>query len=130
MQLTRCKDQDHETLEESYGELARSADGFNRECGEAMLGLLARLRALPGEKPVFGLTSHHRLLLLAEDSHQSPSFVIVSALCKHEYHIEALLPESTAPWPGAYVRGVARTEDEAVEMIETAMTLSEGWDSP
>lgn len=92
-----------------------------------MLSLLARLRALPGDKPVFGITSHRRLLLLAEDSHQSPKFVSVSILCKIEYHIEALLPEWAAPWPGAYVRGFARTEDEAVEMIVTAMNVSEGW---
>lgn len=127
MQLTRCKDQDYDTLDEEYGKLARGDDAFNRERGAAMLDLLARLRALPGDKPVFGVTSHRRLLLLAEDSHQSPKFIIVSVLGKFEYHIEALPPEWAAPWPVAYVRGFARTEDEAVEMIVTAMNVSEGW---
>ena len=127
MQLTRCKNQAYDTLDEEYGKLARSDDAFNRERGAAMLDLLARLRALPGDKPAFGLTSHHRLVLLAEDSYKSPWFVIVSALDKFNYAIEALLPEWAAPWPVAFVRGEARTADEATEMIVTAMTVSEGW---
>ncbi len=101
MQLTRCKDQDYDTLEEEYGKLAYGDDAFNRGRGTAMLGVIARLRALPGDKPVFGLTSHRRLVLLAEDSHQSPWFVIVSALDTCNYAIEALLPEWAAPWPVA-----------------------------
>ena len=127
MQLTRCKDQDYDTLEEEYGKLARGDDAFNRGRGTAMLGVIARLRALPGDKPVFGLTSHHRLVLLAEDSYKSPGFVIVSGVYTLNYTIEARLPEWAAPWPAAYVRGEAQTEDEAVEMIVTAMTVSEGW---
>lgn len=127
MQLTRCKDQTYDTLEEEYGKLARSDDAFNRESGATMLDLLARLRALPGDKPAFGLTSHHRLVLLAEDSYKSPWLVIVSALGNFSYGIEARLPEWAAPWPAAYVRGEARTEDDAVEMIVTAMNVSEGW---
>lgn len=127
MQLTRCKDQDYDTLDGEYGKLARCDDALSRERGAMMLGLLARLRAVPDDKRVFGVTSHRRLLLLAEDSHRSPAFVIVSVLGKSEYHIEALLPEWAAPWPDAYVRGFARAEDEAVEMVMTAMKVSEGW---
>lgn len=128
MQLTRCKDQDYDTLDGEYEKLARCDDALSRERGAKMLGLLARLRAVPDDKRVFGVTSHRRLLLMAEDSHQSPKFVIVSVLSKFEYHIEALLPEWAAPWPVAYVRGFAQTEDEAVEMVLTAMTVSEGWE--
>lgn len=51
----------------------------------------------------------------------------MSALDTFNYAIEALLPEWAAPWPAAYVRGEAQTEDEAVERIVTAMTVSEGW---
>jgi hypothetical protein len=46
---------------------------------------------------------------------------------KREYSIEYLLPARLEPWPHAYVRGEAHSEDEAVEMIVTAMARSEGW---
>lgn len=127
MQLTRCKDQNQQTLEQFYGDNARDGDGFDRARGEAMLDLIARLRALPGNERAFGLTSHQRLVLLAEDSYTSPWYVVIAVLDRHNYHIEYLMPEHAAPWSGAYVRGECRTEDDAVEMIETAMDLCEGW---
>lgn len=127
MHLTRCQDQKRQTLEEFYTEPAQSAEPVSREGGEAMLDLLARLRALPDERRVYGLTSLYRLCLLAQDTWKSPWFVIVSALDKQNYHIEYLMPERDAPWPHAYVRGEARSEDEAVRMILIAMEKSEGW---
>jgi hypothetical protein len=76
---------------------------------------------------LFGLTSHYRLCLRAQDTPEAAWFVIVSALDKWNYYVEYLMPQSMAPWPGAYVRGEARSEDEAVKMILTAMEKSEGW---
>lgn len=124
MHLTRCQDQKRQTLEEFYTE---PSEPVTREGGQAMLALLARLRALPDERCVYGLTSLYRLCFLAEDTWKSPWFVIVAALDKRNYHIEYLMPERDAPWPRAYIRGEARSEDEAVQMILTAMERSEGW---
>ncbi|MFT3788027.1 MAG: hypothetical protein QM770_17960 [Tepidisphaeraceae bacterium] len=129
MRLTRCKDQKSKTLEEFYGELVREDGYVGREGGKAMLDLIGRLRVLPDNRLVFGLTSHARLVLLAEDTYESPWFVIVSALDKRNYFVEYLMTESVAPWPGAYVRGECRSEDDAVRMIETAMDRCEGWRS-
>lgn len=123
MQLTRCQDQKRKTLEEFY----TSTDPVCQEGCKAMLDLIARLRALPDERLVYGLTSLYRLCLLAEDTWKSPWFVIISALDKRNYHVEYLMPERAAPWPRAYVRGEARSEDEALQMIMTAMEKSEGW---
>ncbi len=92
-----------------------------------MLDLMARLRTLPDTRQVFGLTSHHRLCLLAADSYQSPWFVIISALDKRNYFVEYLMPKSIAPWPHAYVRGEARSEDDALQMVVTAIEKSAGW---
>jgi hypothetical protein len=128
MHLTRCQDQNRQTLEEFYTEPAQSGEPVSREGGETMLDLLAALRALPDERHVFGLTSHHRLCLLAQDTSRSPWFVIISALDKRNYSVEYLMPASIAPWPQAYVRGEARSEGEAVKMILTAMERSQGWD--
>jgi hypothetical protein len=57
----------------------------------------------------------------------SPWFVIISALDKRNYSVEYLMPERVAPWSQAYVRGEARSEDDAVQMVVTAMEKSEGW---
>lgn len=127
MHLTRCRDQKSNTLDEFYTEISEHDGAVDRGIGEAMLSLLARLRALPDERCVWGLTSHYRLCLLAEDRSETPSFVTVVALDKRDYYVEYLMPERVAPWPLAYVRGEARSEDEAVQMILTGMENSEGW---
>ena len=127
MEIIRCQDQGHQTLEEFYTQVGQGDNHVSREGGKAMLGLIARMRALPGGFKVYGLTSHHRLCLLAADTYQSPRFVVVSALDPRNYSVEYLMPAQSAPWPGAYVRGEAHSEDEALEMIVTAMERSEGW---
>jgi hypothetical protein len=128
MHLVRCSDQKSATLDSFYAELTTSENTVTREIGKTMLDLITRLRALPDERRVYGLTSHYRLCLLAEDSYTSPWFVIVSTLDNRNFTVEYLMPESVAPWPsGAYVRGEARSEEDAVQMIVTAMEKSEGW---
>jgi len=126
MHLTRCKDQKQATLDEFYGERQDSDDSISRKCGEAMLDLMARLRALPNERRVFGLTSHYHLCLLSQDTYTSPWFVKVIG-ADNDFVIEYLMPEHEAPWPHAYVRGEAHSSDEAVRMIMTGMEKSGGW---
>ena len=125
MHLNRCKDQESVTLEEFYTELSEH-DGY-REGSKAMLELISSLRALPDTWRVWGLTSHHRLCLLAEDCYESPWFLIISALDSRNYFVEYRMPDHVAPWPHAYVRGEAHSENEALRMIVTAMEKSEGW---
>ncbi len=128
MYLTRCQDQKSQTLEEFYMEMSHGdEDSVFPEVSRTMLDLIARLRALPDERRVYGLTSHDRLVLLAQDTYRSPWLVILSALDKRNYFVSYLLPERLAPWPHAYVNGEAQSEDEAVQMILTAMDKSEGW---
>jgi hypothetical protein len=129
MLLTRCKDQKPEELEEFYDELMRREGYVGRTGAKAMLDLIARLKSMPDDRRVFGLTSHYRLVLLAEDSYKSPWFVILGAIQSKNFHIEYLVPKSSAPWPGAYIRGECRSEDDVIRMIETAMERSGGWSS-
>ncbi|MDX2111882.1 MAG: hypothetical protein SFY80_16760 [Verrucomicrobiota bacterium] len=126
MHLVRCHDQKSKTLDEFYKEISEH-DRVDREIGMAMLSLLARLRALPDGRDVWGLTSHYRLCLLATDSSETPWFVTVVALNERNYFLEYLMPERLAPWPHAYVRGEALSEDDAVRMILIGMERSEGW---
>jgi len=127
VRLTRCHDQKSKTLDEFYGELSVSDEPVTRQIGQTMLSLLARLRTLPGDRQAWGITSHYRLGLLATDSYENPCFVTVVALDERNYFVEYLMPEHVAPWPRAYVRGEARSEDEAIKMIQTGMEKSEGW---
>ena len=127
MHLTRCSDQQSKTLDDFYSELSVSHETVSREIGQAMLSLLARLRALPDDRRVWGLTSHYQLVLLAADSYQTPWLVIVAALDERNYFIEYLMPEEVAPWAGAYVKGEARSQEQAVQMILTGMEKSGGW---
>lgn len=127
MHFTRCQDQKSRTLDEFYEEAQQSDDHVTHELGRAMLSLLAGLCAFHSDRRVYGLTSLYNLYLLAEDTSRSPWFVRVLALDQHTYHVEYLLPARLAPWPEAYVRGEARSEDEAIKMVVTAMERSEGW---
>ena len=127
MDLTRCKDQKSATFDEFYTEISDHDSYTNREGGKAMLDLIARLRAMPDDRRVFGLTSHHRLCLLADDTYRSSWFVIISALDKRNYFIEYRMADDVAPWPNAYVRGEARSEDDAIRMIVIGMEKSGGW---
>lgn len=125
MRLDKCTEQGSQTLDEFYAEVAV----HNVKCGEAMIELIARLRELDHPNHVWGLTSHTRLCLLAQDSSATPWYVIVEALSKRDYTVEYLMPPSIAPWPNARVHGGARSADAAVEMIVTAMDRSGGWSS-
>jgi hypothetical protein len=89
-----------------------------------MLELLGRLRALPDQRELWGLTSHARLVLLVEDTFRSPWRVIISALGVNSYQVEYLMPDSEAPWPGALVQGEGHSVEEAVQMTLTALERS------
>lgn len=127
MHLTHCQDQKSQTLEEFYGEMSNSENHVTRQCAKTMLALIERLRASPDQKTVYGLTSHLRLCLLSKDTYASPWFVIIATLDTHNYFIEYLMPDDIAPWPRAYVKGEAQSEDDAVRMTLIAVEKSGGW---
>jgi hypothetical protein len=129
MILERCRDQKSTTLDEFYGELAGGSSHVTREGGAAMLKLIAALRAQHDDRRVWGLTSNYRLCLLAEDTYTSPWYVIVSALDQRNLFVEYLMPRRDAPWDRAYVKGEARSVDEAVHLVLIAMDRCEGWKS-
>jgi hypothetical protein len=69
-----------------------------------------------------------RMLIDSGGGHlQIPLVCDFSALDKRNYFVEYLMPQRVAPWPNAYVRGEARSEDSAVQMIVAAIEKSEGW---
>ena len=95
-----------------------------------MLSLIARLRACAWPDRAWALTSHLHLVLLAEDDDAGPWLIKLIAQDSRCYYVEFLMPPRNAPWPGAYVGGVASSEDEAMRYVEQAFRLSEGWGAP
>jgi hypothetical protein len=125
MVLERCSAQKSATLDEFYGAIAKNPVGA--QTGTAMLSLIARLRGLAWPERAWGLTSHLHLVLLAEDDDSSPWFIKAVALDPRNFLVEFLLPSGAAPWPRAYVKGEASSEDEALDYLETAFRLTDGW---
>jgi hypothetical protein len=126
MRLARCSEQTTKTLESFYEEWAgRGAEsGVD---GRAMLQLFDVLRACADPREAWGLTSLATLYLLARDASSSPWYVHIFAPGHGGFEIDYLMPAAIAPWPEARVRGEARSVDDAVAMIRTAMDRSEGW---
>jgi hypothetical protein len=126
VQLQRCSDQRRKTLDEFYEEWIPRGPAIGVD-GRAMIDLIAALRACPDPRTAWGLTSHATLCLLAEDTARSPWYVKVIASSPGHICVEYLMPAATAPWPNAYVQGEARSVDEAVAMVLTAMDRCGGW---
>ena len=124
MKLSRCNDQPG-TLEEFYGAMIENG-ASESDIGGTMLRLIERLKALPDERSVWGLTSHYTLCLLSENSSASHWYVKVVAIGRN-YFVEYRMPDALAPWPEAYVKGEARSEAEAVHMLLEGMLNSGGW---
>lgn len=114
-------------LDDFYRSVVERWDKRWADGASAMQILIARLRELPSPDRAYAQTSHARLCLLSNDASDSPWLLIISALDEHHYVIEYLMPGHLAPWPGAYVRGEARSIDEAFKMILIGMERSGGW---
>lgn len=128
MQLTQCRDQKRPpTLEAYFAELGDSIAPSMRAACRVMQDLVVRLRALPNDWCVYGLTSHYRLCLLSVDSYDSPWWVTIAALNAQSIAVDYLVPAHMAPWPGARTCGQAQSTEAAVSMIQIAMEASGGW---
>ena len=131
MALTPITNQRDPGLYGFYRSLDRpGASGSLKAAAEQMLQLLPLVEALCSDIPVWGMSSHATLVLLAEDASDAPGFVRISPVGKHGYEISYLMPEHEAPWPYARVTGHAPDTQSAGEMIRVAMQKSGGWSLP
>ncbi len=123
MPIIHCSDQKSKTLEQFYSE---SDDQLTRDNGAAMLTLIKLLDKKFIDTTIFGLTSLHRLNLLASNTYRSPWYVsfITDGFF---FHIDYLVPESEQPWEHARITGEAKSFEQAYRYILIAMTKSGGW---
>lgn len=93
----------------------------HREPLARMNALIAKLKSSSDQFEAWGLNSMDSLCLMPSDQ-LSDRFVRIS--CGGDYHVEYRMPSTEAPWPNAWVTGTAQSEDEAVQMILTAIERS------
>jgi len=124
MPIKRSFEQTKYTLEEFYSE--REMAGDYTSVGEHMLAFLRTINELFPTTQLFGLTSHYRLVIRSEDTLGSEWLIIVSAVAGW-YYFEFLVPKEKAPWENAFVRGEAKSLDDAKKYLLIAMRECEGW---
>lgn len=124
MELCRITNQ-NQPLEDHFGHLAALGDGNALSpIGRRMLELLAQLRKISGP-PVWAVTSHADLNLVAGDDYRLPSLVTVR--CGGEwFHVEYLMPAAEAPWPGSRVVSQTDDLDLACEMVAFGLGKATG----
>jgi hypothetical protein len=128
MPLKRASCQHSASLETFYKEFAASDEAFSKSMGEQMLSLLPMLSQACAPFDVWGLTSMHHLWLLAADDWRSSWLVCVTALPAEGYRIQYRMPQADAPWPNAFIQGIAPDEATACRRILIAMKRSGGWE--
>mgnify|MGYP003383359002 CR=1 FL=1 len=108
------------TFEEDYLKYSKTPGNLE------MIQLLPALRELCEPFEVWGLTSHYTLWLLAADNWQAPWLVSVW-YDVDQYEVNYLMPDGTAPFPRAFVRGFRNSVPETAELIRIAMKQCGGW---
>lgn len=126
MNLKRCTEEGQTSLEDYFGDYFRRASKPDR--GKKVKVMLELLRALPFGFPVFGLTSHDCLHLLAEDDPGSDWLVTIEP-DGSSFIVSYVLSEDQAPWLGARVSGRFDTPEKTVQAAGLALRESGGWDS-
>jgi hypothetical protein len=126
MNIIGCQGEDLELSYRDYGASDRCYEHLSR----VMLELLEAMRQLPVRKTVYGLTSHQKLCLLSQDDYDSAWWITIDPEPLGLYRVSYLMQASVAPWPGAYVTGVARSLGTAIDMILIGMENSGGWNEP
>lgn len=120
MSLVRASCQPHRTLRDHYEKLQAGSHAELAEAGRKMIQLVERLEESLRDIPVWGLTSHYHLLLLAADDYRSAWFVSIAPPASGKFVIE--YAQANAP-----VLGEAESVSSAVDMVLQAMEKSGGW---
>jgi len=128
MPFRRASCQKSKSLRAFYEEVAADSHVVVGEAGRLMTELVDDLEQAFRDIPVWGLTSHFHLMLLAADDSATPWFVSVTPPVGGSFTIDYLLPEFEAPWPNARVTGEAKSVKAAVEMVLLAIEKSRGWE--
>jgi hypothetical protein len=127
MPITRSSSQPDQTLKEYYTGMA--ASGREERWGEygvRMLEFIEMINKTFTATKLYGLTSHHRLVLQSGRTYKDDWYIIVSVL-SNEYYFEYKMSQNIKPWENAYVRGEAKGLEKAKIYLIIAMKECEGW---
>ena len=129
MEVRRITDQS-QPLEEHYAAYLsepRTAPHYV-EVGRRMLELLRFLPAIEGP-PVWAVTSHENLHLVASDDYRQRSLIVIRGGGFGEafsFSIEYPMPDCEAPWPGARVLLATHDTWQACEMVAYGLSKATG----
>ncbi len=128
MDLVRITAQSEESLLDFYtreAENCRQDRGVQAELLDMMVELIEHLLSFVDAPPVFSVTSHFRLRLIAADDYTSPTLATVEAVIDGPntfgLDIAYKLPPAIAPWENAWVHGLAIDVPQAGKMLQTAL---------
>ena len=129
MELIRITAQGPESLSEFYAREAQSyfqqGNSVLAEMLDSMVACVEYLRSSVVSPPVYAVTSHHRLRLIAGDDYTLPTLVTVEAVIDGPrtfgFEIAYELPPAESPWKNAWVRGLAIDVSQAAEMIQISL---------
>ena len=127
MSIQRASCQPGASLEDFYKEAAASDNSIVSRVGKQMMSFLPMLSDVCANFEVWGLTSMYDLWLLPSDGPFVPWLVQVSAQPGLGYQVRYKMTATEAPWPDAFVEGMAKDEAAACRLILIAMKRSEGW---
>ena len=127
MPITVCKNHSSKSLIGIYEEIVNyDKNPVWKIKSQAMIELINLINQIFMSTQIWGLTSHHRLVLLSEDNWDSKWHVIIENIGSKEYYFEYLIPEQKSPWENGVVKGVASSIVEAKTYLGIAMKESEG----
>lgn len=92
-----------------------------------MLVLLKELNDIFKETVIWGLTSHFHLLLMNVDYPGAKHYVRITSGGLGEYYLEYAIPVDQQPWPDAFVKGEAKSLEQAVNYVLIGLRESRGW---
>lgn len=124
MELIRISAQSPESVYDFYAraslERKREGDRVTPDMLDFMRVCLEHIRAAIDLPPVFVVTSHYRLRLIAGDSYELPTLVMLEPTVDG-ITVSYLLTDSEAPWHNARVSGLATTPTMAAEMVRVSL---------
>ncbi|NNV57989.1 hypothetical protein [Limnovirga soli] len=118
----------HNSIEELYTyKLNNCEEYYFKERYIRLIDLTRLINSMFPDTVIWALTSIERLVLMNEDDYRSNWYVIIANGSSTEFYFEYLIPEEKSPWENAYIKGVAKSLDEAKVYLIKSMHGCNGW---
>lgn len=128
MPLQRITHQNAVSILDAYSIDKPTETQSQKDVNIAMTEIINRLNEHLQDKVVLCYTSLNDIILVNEDTWNTPKYVTFFGQSTKDYTIQYLMPKDISPWEYAYVRGKAKSPEQALEYILIAMNNSNAFD--